>query len=250
MNIFKKGLIIGLASLGLSMSAQASNINVGGVIWDPQQNLAFPGLGDFVANGTIFENNAENPGDIVMGRGEVTNLNSAVPNQAQFCPGCELTFTFSMELVGFVGVPNPGSAGGTNGQFTFTNFNLKFYVDHTPEFDGTMATAADGNLWLELVLNPANFLTGTGTALGSGSESGTGGGVLDVIGGLAFGNFNTNGEANGGDLTLSSSFQPTLGAPGLLNGTFDLSGDTIPEPGSIALIALGLLGFASSRRKS
>ena len=249
MNIFKKGLIIGLASLGLSMTAQAGTINVGGVVWDPQQNLNFPDLGDFVANGTIFENSASMAGDIVMGRGQVTNLNSAVPNQAQFCPGCELTFTFSMELAqDFVGVPNP--VGGIDGSFEFINFNLKFYVDHTPNFDGTAATAGDGNLWLELVLNPANSLTGTGTALGSGSDQGTGGGVLDVIGGLAFGNFNTNGEASGGDLTLSSSFQPTLGAPGLLNGTFDLSGDTIPEPGSIALIALGLLGFASSRRKS
>ncbi|MCC2614900.1 PEP-CTERM sorting domain-containing protein [Aestuariibacter halophilus] len=248
---FKKSLLIGAATLGFSMSAMASPVNVGGVTWDPDQTLAFPSLADFVANGTIFETGAVSAGDIVTGRGQVTQINSAVPNTGSFCPGCELTFTFSMELAAdFVGVPNL-ALGGVDGTFAFKDLNIKFFVDHSPEFDGTMASAADGNLWLELVLNPSNLLTGTGIALGSGSDQGTGSGVLDVIGGLAMGNFDTNTQAAGGDLTLTSSFQPTDGAPGLLNGTFDLKGNSIPEPSGLALMGLGLLAFGSlARRKS
>eukprot|EP01024_Parvocaulis_polyphysoides_P023540 TRINITY_DN21741_c0_g1_i6.p2 TRINITY_DN21741_c0_g1~~TRINITY_DN21741_c0_g1_i6.p2 ORF type:complete len:131 (+),score=21.73 TRINITY_DN21741_c0_g1_i6:17-409(+) len=123
--------------------------------------------------------------------------------------------------------------------FTFKDLTISFFVDHTPDFDGSAATSGDGVLWLELMLNPSNFLTGTGTALGSGSDQGTGSGVLDATGGLALGNFDTNTQAAGGDLTLTSSFQPTLGAPGLLNGTFDLTGETIPEPSALALLGLG-----------
>jgi hypothetical protein len=248
MNI-KKGLMIGLAALGFSMSANAGNVNIGGVIWDPGSTIAFPDLGDFVANGTIFETSATFPGETVVGQGQVTQINSAVPNGGDFCPGCELTFTFSMDLVSFVGAPND-TLGGIDGDFTFENLTIQFWVDNAQDYDGTYASAAGGQLWLELVLNPANFLTGSGTALGSGSDQGTGSGVLDAVDGLALGNFDTNTQAAGGDLTLTSSFQPTAGVPGLLNGTFDLTGDTIPEPTSIALLGLGLLGFASARRKA
>lgn len=231
-------------------TATASPVTVGGVTWDPDQTLSFPDLGDFVANGTIFETGAVNAGDVVGGRGQVTQINSALPNGADFCPGCELTFTFSMELASdFAGTPNL-ALGGVDGTFEFKNLNIKFFVDQTPDFDGTMASAADGNLWLELVLNPSNLLTGTGIALGSGSDQGTGSGVLDVIGGLAMGNFDTNTQAAGGDITLTSSFQPTAGAPGLLNGTFDLKGNSIPEPSALALMGLGLLAFGGAARRN
>ena len=146
MSIYRS-IKLGVAGLLLSCGVQAIPINVGGVVWDPDQGLAFPNLSDFVANGTIFEGFAVNPGDIVEGRGAVTQLNSATPNQASFCPGCELTYTFSMELVSFVGVPNPAPVGGINGAFTFQNLILSFFVDSTPNFDGSTGTAADGNLY-------------------------------------------------------------------------------------------------------
>ncbi|WP_199610052.1 PEP-CTERM sorting domain-containing protein [Flocculibacter collagenilyticus] len=239
-----KKLLLVVLALSSSISAQAAIINVGGVHWDPEQGLAFPALTDFVANGTIFEDVAVNPGDIVTGRGEVTHVNSAVTNQGIFCPGCELTFHFEMELVSFVGAPT-GVGGSIDGDFTFKDLVIDFMVDDTPEFDGTMPTATDGDLWLRLALPFGEFLTGTGDNLGSGSDSGTGTALMDVMGGLAAANFDTNTQAGGADMVLSSSFQPTAGDPNTLNGTFDLTGNSIavPEPSALALLGAAFLGF-------
>ncbi|GHF99160.1 PEP-CTERM sorting domain-containing protein [Thalassotalea marina] len=236
---FKKALAIGLTSIGLSMSAQASDINVGGVIWDPDSVNAFPDAEDFFSSGNLFENAVANPGDIVNGFGIFDQFNSDANNAASFCPGCELTFTFSMELVAFTPI------SGTTGTFDFTNLMINIYVDHAPNYAGTSATASEGNLWLSL--QGASNLTGIGTNLGTGSDTGTGSALLNVVGGLAASNFDTNGEASGTDLVLSSSFQPG-GPNGMLKGGFELTGNSIPEPTSIALLGLGLLGFGASRK--
>lgn len=246
MNTFKKGLLAATAALTMSMTAQASPINVGGVVWDPDTIFSLPSLTDFISSGTLFETATSGvPGDTVNGQGVFTNFNSAIANNSSFCPGCELTFTFSMDLVSLVGTPNP--LGGIDGDFTFTNLAISFFVDNTPNYDGSMASAADGNLWLSLVSH--SDLTGSGTRLGTGSDDGSGSALLDVTGGLAFGNFDTNSRLDGADMVFSSSFQPVQGAPGLLSGTFELTGNSIPEPSTIALLGLGLLGFAGARKR-
>ncbi|WP_448547370.1 PEP-CTERM sorting domain-containing protein [Thalassotalea fusca] len=231
----KKGLLAGVASLALSASAHASFINIGGVVWDPDSVNAFPAAQDFFSSGNLFENVAKNPGDIVNGFGIFDQMNSDVNNVAEFCPGCELTYTFSMELVSFVG-----------NVFTFKDLQIDIFVDHTPDYVATAGSSSDGNLWLSLVA--AGNLTGLGTDLGTGSDTGTGSALLNVDGGLAAGNFDTNGEKDGTDMVLSSSFQPS-GTPDVLKGGFELTGNSIPEPASIALLGLGLLGFARSRKK-
>jgi len=232
----KKGLWAGVASLALSVSAHASFINVGGVVWDPDSVNAFPAAQDFFSSGNLFENVAKNDGDIVNGYGIFDQMNSDVNNMAEFCPGCELTYTFSMELVSFVG-----------NVFTFKDLQIDIFVDHTPDYVATASTSGDGNLWLSLLVD--GNLTGFGTDLGTGSDTGTGSALLNVVGGIAAGNFDTNGEKDGTDMVLSSSFQPS-GTPDVLKGGFELTGNSIPEPASIALLGLGLLGFARSRKKS
>jgi hypothetical protein len=237
-------------ALGLaSASASASLINVGGVIWDPDAVTAFPSIIDFNSHGTVIETGVfPFPGDTVTGRGLITQINNSLPNGASFCPGCELTYTFSMNLVSIT--PIAANIAG----FSFANLAINIFVDYTPDFTGTNASASDGVLWLSLVSN--GNLTGTGTDIGTGSDQGSGSALLDVTGGLAAGNFNTNSRLNGADFVFSSSFQPIPGAfeggRQLLSGTIDLTGNSIPEPGSMALIGLALagLGFAQRRKVS
>ena len=87
---------------------------------------------------------------------------------------------------------------------------------------------------------------------------GSGTGLFDVIGGMAAGNFDTNTKAdfygNPADFLFTSSFQPFPGGGSTAEGfslisTGELSGNSIPEPGSLALFGLGMMGLASLRRK-
>ncbi len=238
-----KSLKLGVAGLLLSCGAQATPINIGGVVWNPDAVNSFPVLKDFVMNGSIFEETAFTAGDIVTGRGKANQINNSNPNTLDFCPGCELTFTFSMELVEF----NFGT-----GSFKFKDLIINFFVDHTPNYDGSYTSAADSDTnspWLVLATRVDEFLTGNGTNLGTGSDSGSGSANLDAIGGLAKNNFDTNKKL-GYDAILSSSFQPLDDGDNTLYGTFDIKADTIPEPMPLAILGLGLLGLAASRRQA
>ena len=241
----KKSLITlaTVAALGFAAgSANASNINVGGVIWNPDSTYAYPALDDFFASGTVFENFAPSVGSLVNGYGKIEKINSDTNNESSFCPGCELTYTFSMKLISAVPL------GGSSYSFAFSDIAINVFVDDTPDFAGTNATSLDGLLWL--ALQGHGNVTGLGTNILTQSATGTGSGLLDVVDGLAKGNFDTNTREDGADMVMSSSFQPLASVPGMLKGDIQLTGNSIPEPGSIALIGLGLLGLAARRRKA
>ena len=258
----KKNLIAAaICGLGLLASGAASAIVIDGV------NFGNRGLTDEISVGSIFETFISGSGQELKGYGQISSVNGATnyggANSLYFIVRNYTSTNFTGTSTGFT--------GGIIDVYLGSTFNL---LDQNSALD--IATITGYTKYVELA-GHAKTLTGTtltanGTLTGS-TISFTGEGFLDVVAGFGgagaynYLNSNSYNDSIGGlaDISFSSSGTnnpsglntndgPCTNAPGqyCISGSADLRSPTVvsvPEPGVLAMLGLGLMGIGASLRK-
>lgn len=256
------GTIAGTMILS-SFAASAAVVTAGGIQWDDttthaggvamQSNFQqwFTNSATGMANGvdTIITDDAVlgAAGAELVGIGEFYSFadgrDPAGPPSFCVTAGCELTYAFG----GLI-------ATGVN-TFNSDNAWLNIYIDQSPDFDSNTATdttlsstahekfaeAQNGTLWASYTFD---FFDLDGTLLGGETEF-----TLSVVGGLAMGTLDYNNMPFG-DLgnTATARFNND-------NSLYSFDGNgqhasfQVPEPTSLAIFGLGLLGLAGAARR-
>jgi len=251
-----------------SFTANASLTTVAGVTWDPDYDDAGPPPEQdldmksnfsqwFVDSSVvgIYDPGAAKDvltiavGDELQGSGRFTQFNGlfnpTLVGDPGFCLSCELTYEFG------------GLISNAAGSFDFGTAFLNFYVETGGDIDGGYDKGA-GDLWLGLDVATLDFTANVGAGQ---YVNGFVAATLNAVSGLAMGNFDTNTVVGGADVAYAASaifrLQDTNAAYNAATNkylytagaTAGFTGNTIPEPNTLALTGLALLAVVGLRRR-
>ena len=273
-----KKLIKLAAAVGAALATQYASAGMVTMYGDGG-SIQMPGDTNFQV-AAVYENIVTSVGQELKGYGELTQINGQPISN--LCTNCELTFVFDNYFVSSITGTNAAFTGGRVSIYLGFGANNDFNPFLSASSAADITAATNGALFLTL---KGHDIDAGGVTLNSVVSSGNlltpafrfnGGGLWDVdmTGlGLANGNFNTDtfaaafgspkadfsfntsGDTNfvphPGECQPGPQGQPSNGAS-CVAGSADIRGYVIPEPGTLALAGLGLmgLGFGAKRRKA